>query len=1074
MNSTHRRVSDRASESGVTRRKFMKTTALLGGSAAFLSQVDQAIGLVSLAEGAEAAPRGYDLLKAENHIRTVCLQCNTGCGIKVKLLNGVAVKLEGNAYSPWTTVPSIPYSTSMQEAELIDGALCPKGQAGIQTLYDPYRIVRVLKRSGPRGSGKWQSVPFDQAVDEIVNGGKLFSDVAAEADRVVEGLKDFFVLKDPNLAVEMGKAVDEIRKKKTPEEKRAAVEEFKKTFAEHLDELIDPEHPDFGPKNNQVVFLWGRLKAGRSEFIRRFISESFGSTNAHGHTTVCQGSLYFTGKAMSDQFVEGKLSKGEKFYWQADIANVDYLLAIGSAYIEGGYGPTSNAKKMMKRLVEGKLQITVVDPRYSKIASKAQRWVPIKPGMDAAFILPLIRWIIENKKFDVKFLEAANKAAATAAGEQSWTNASWLVKGDGSFLRGSDIGIATEKRTNAEGKEWEFDPFVALEGAKPVAFDPNDEKTAVTGDLLVDTTVEGKAVKSSLQLIYESAAARTIAEWAEMCDVPKATLVEIAKEFTSHGKRAVCDPHRGVSQHTNGFYNVLCAYTLNALVGNWDWKGGLIKATNYGVVGDKEGQPFNLTKMHPSKIAPFGLSIIRHGAKYEESTIFADYPAKRNWYPFASDVYEEIIPSMADKYPYPCKVLISYMAAAPYSLPGGQTNIEALVNLDTIPLYIASDITVGEMSMYADYIFPDLTYLERWEFHGSHPSIPQKVQPVRNPAVAPIPESCKVFGQNVPICVESMLMGFAEKLALPGFGPGGLGAGVDFTRMDDFYLRMVANIAAGDRPGDDVPDASDEEVALFERARRHLPKTVFDAARWKAIVGVAWWKKVVYVMNRGGRFQDYYTPFEGEKFKNAYGKLINLYLEKIAKAESPITGKKNAGVATYMPIADVTGRQYDDEADGYDLHMITFRDILHTKSRTVVDYWLLQVEPENFILLSTGDAKRRALEDGAQVKITSKTNQKGVYDLRNGTMKPMVGTVSVTEGIRPGVIAFSLGMGHWANGSSDIEIDGQTVRGDPRRARGIHANAAMRLDDYLKNTCLLDPVGGSASFYDTHVRLVPV
>ncbi len=374
--------------------------------------------------------------------------------------------------------------------------------------------------------------------------------------------------------------------------------------------------------------------------------------------------------------------------------------------------------------------------------------------------------------------------------------------------------------------------------------------------------------------------------------------------------------------------------------------------------------------------------------------------------------------------------------------------------------------------MYADYIFPDLTYLERWEFHGSHPSIPQKVQPVRNPAVAPIPETCQVFGQDVPICLESMLMGFAEKLALPGFGPGGLGPGADFARMDDLYLRMVANIAAGDKPGDEVPDASAEEVALLERARRHLPKTVFDAARWKAIVGDKWWPKVVYVMNRGGRFQDYGKAFDGEKFKNKYGKLINLYLEKYGKAKSPITGKKYPTVASYLPIADVAGKQYNDEADGYDLHLITYRDILQTKSRTVVDYWLLQIEPENFVLINTADARRRGLKDGAEVKLSSKSNPEGVWDLRNGTKKPMVGKLKVTEGIRPGVVAFSLGMGHWANGSSDLTIDGQVVKGDPRRARGIHANAAMRLDDHLKNTCLLDPVGGSVSFYDTKVKVV--
>jgi tetrathionate reductase subunit A len=69
------------------------------------------------------------------------------------------------------------------------------------------------------------------------------------------------------------------------------------------------------------------------------------------------------------------------------------------------------------------------------------------------------------------------------------------------------------------------------------------------------------------------------------------------------------------------------------------------------------------------------------------------------------------------------------------------------------------------------------------------------------------------------------------------------------------------------------------------------------------------------------------------------------------------------------------------------------------------------------------------------------------------------------------VIAFSLGHGHWAYGASDVVIDGVVVKGDPRRATGIHANAAMRVDPYLKNTCLVDPVGGSAVFYDSRVKV---
>jgi hypothetical protein len=54
-----------------------------------------------------------------------------------------------------------------------------------------------------------------------------------------------------------------------------------------------------------------------------------------------------------------------------------------------------------------------------------------------------------------------------------------------------------------------------------------------------------------------------------------------------------------------------------------------------------------------------------------------------------------------------------------------------------------------------------------------------------------------------------------------------------------------------------------------------------------------------------------------------------------------------------------------------------------------------------------------------------------------------------------------------------MEIDGHRVKGEKARSAGIHANAAMWIDPALKNTCMLDPVGGSVSFYDTYVRLVP-
>jgi anaerobic selenocysteine-containing dehydrogenase len=1028
----------------------------------------------------------YLLASAGNVLYSACLQCNTGCGIKVKLLDGVAAKIDGNPYNPFAMVPHIPFGTPVQQAATIDAPLCPKGQAGMQSVYDPYRIVKVLKRAGPRGSNRWEAIPFDQAVREIVEGGRLFADIGE--DRHVPGLREVWVLRDPTVAKAMAKAVREIWAEKDKAKKRALVAEFKQTFKDHLHVLIDPDHPDLGPKNNQFLYFWGRQKAGRGDFARRFVQDSFGSVNFHGHTTVCQGSLYFACKAMSEQFVfddeDGKMkwTKGRKWYWQADTEHSEFVIFVGASPFEGNYGPTNRVPRMTEGLASGRLKIAVVDPRLSKTAAKAWKWIPARPGSEGALALAMIRWIIEQRRFDERFLRNANKASAAADGEPSWSNAAWLVKIEkgkpGAFLRASDLGLPVQTRKKTvKDKEvtYEFDPFVVLRDGTPVAFDPYDDQVPVEGDLLVATAVKGVEAKSALQLLWEEAASRTIEQWAKICGVPPADIVALAREFTSHGKKAAADVHRGVSQHTNGFYNVLAWMALNLLIGNLDWKGGLSWAKVYDPSGEKEGQPFPMKDLHPARMTPFGVSIIRHETKYEDSTIFRGYPARRPWYPLSSDIYQEIVPSVGDAYPYPIKIAYLYMGSPVYALPAGHTNIEVLKDPQKLPLFIACDIVVGETSMYADYIIPDLSFLERWEFQGTHPSMTVKVQPVRQPVIPPIPETAKVFGEELPVCHETFLLACAERLGLPGFGKNGFGPGQDFRRPEDFYLRMVANVAAGDKPGEEVPDASAEEVALFLQSRRHLPKAVFDPDKWRQAVGDRWWRKVVYVLNRGGRFQDYKKAFKGEHLGTQYGQLANLYMEKVAKTKHAMTGKSFPGLATYIPAPqDITGKPVDDENAGFDLHLITYREISHTKSRTASNYWLLALLPENFVLMNRADAGRIGLRDGDRVKVTSASNPDGVWALGNGQQKPMVGKVKVTEGIRPGVIAFSLGHGHWAYGSGEVVIDGRRIRADERRGRGIHANAAMRIDPVLADTCLSDPVGGSAVFYDTKVKLIRV
>jgi anaerobic selenocysteine-containing dehydrogenase len=1070
-------------EKGLTRRNFIKCSAVLGG-ALLATQVEWTADLMRRAEaGALTSEEEYELIKAGNILYSVCLQCNTGCGIKVKLFrkNGaaVALKIDGNPYNPFVSVPHLPYKTAPGDARTIDMAICPKGQAGIQSAYDPYRITKVLKRAGKRGENKWRTIDFDQAVDEIVNGGKLFSHVPGEENREVTGLRDIYALRDPAVAKALGDDAKALQKAK---DKKQAVAEFKQKHAANLHYLIDPDHPDLGPKNNQLVYMWGRKKGGRSDFSGRFFGDYFGTVNTHGHTTVCQGSLYFTCKAMSEQYEYNKFSGGQKFYWQGDFENTEYILCVGSNLFDANYGPPNRNVRLIPRLAEGKTKMTVVDPRFNKAAAKANKYLPINPGTDAAFFAGIIQWMIKNNKVDSRYLANANKAAAAAAKEPTWTNAVLLVKLDkdgkpGKFLRAQEINLAQpEKRTDKDGKEHDFEFLVCMKDGKPVAVDPSNEKTAITGDLLVTAELNGIKVKSGLQVIADAANSKSMEEWSRICGISVKDIEAVAADLAKHGKKAVVDVHRGIAQHTNGFYNVTSAMTINLLLGNFDWKGGMIAASAYNAAGTKDGQPFNLDKAKPGKNGKFGISVIRHDIKYEDSTLFEGYPAKRNWWPLSSDIYEEIVPSMGDAYPYPVKALFSYMGAPTYALPAGHTNIEILADVNKIPLYFCSDILIGTTSMYADYIFPDLSYLERWEMQGSHPNMPAKVQPIRQPVIAPIPETVKVFGEEMPCSYEALQLALAAKLGMKGYGKDGFGPGQDFTRPDDYYIRMVANVATeGIAEGKAVPDADDAEVKLFLESRRHLPKTVFDPERWEKIAGPHW-RKVVYVLNRGGRFQEYKDMYKGDHAANQYKKSINMYQEKTAGTKNAFTGKSNPGYATFIPIAITTGKSPKEAGleDGYPLHLLTQRDILMTKSRTVVDYWLLAIKPENEVIVSAADAKKLGFKDGDSVKVVSATNPEGIWDLKNGTKKPMVGKVKVTETIMPGVVTFTLGHGHWATGAADVTIDGTVVKGDPRRATGIHANAAMWVDPHLKNTCMLDPVGGSVSFYDTKVKLIKV
>jgi anaerobic selenocysteine-containing dehydrogenase len=1029
----------------MNRRKFLKTVAWAGAGGAVLagcSKVGEMGSFLSMNQSEALQP--YDLAEPENVIYSVCLNCHIRCPMKTKFQDGVLVKIDGNPYAAKTFLPNIPFKTNPKEAAPVDGHFCPKGQAGVQTYYDPYRIRKTLKRVGARGSNQWITIPFDQAIEEIIEGGDLFG------EGHVPGLREIFVLRDAKIAKDMAQDVGAIRKG------AMTVDEFQRKHAEHLDVLIDPNHPDLGPQNNQFCFMAGRIQKGRADFAQRWTYEGFGSVNWMDHTSICGRSHW----SASERTTWDPVKKKGKVLLKPDFLNSEFVIFWGTGAFEANFGCTAIANMVTEAMEKGQLKIAVIDPRLSHTAAKAWKWVPIKPGQDIALALGMMRWIIEKERYDRKYLENANKAAAKKDKEPTFSDATHLVRLDTrKFLLTEDIGLSPGSRA-----------VMTKEG-------PKSSEAVDHGILKVSQLIKGIPVKSVFTILQESAEEKNIEEYAQLAGIQVDDIIQLADEFTRHGKKAGIDRYRGAGQHTNGYNAEKAILSLNILIGNQDWKGGMSDGGgHWQAMGGKPDQPYNLKKgMNPGGLSKFGVPITREKVRYEDSTLISKhgYPAKRPWYPITKDVYHEIIPSAEAKYPYPLKCLWIHKGTPVYASPGGGEFIRILKDPSIIPLVIVDDVVVGDTTVYADYIFPDLTFFERWGMPFDNPQPSVKTSGIRQPAAPPLPEEVEIEGEKMPTSMEAIMLAIAKKLDMPGFGENGFGPGMDLTRPEDFYLKLVANIAMRGIP---VPDADPKEIEVFMKARRHLPSSVFDVEKWNRAVQPDLWKKVIYLLNRGGRFESFDDAYNGDYMGHQFGKLLHLYVEDVAVTKNSITGKFFEGLPRYEPVLHSDGTLVEDPEDQFPFALISYKSITGGNSRTNSQTWsYVSVDPENHILINSQDAKQRGWENGDRVKLISATNPEGIWPLSPYSDDlPVASTLKIVEGLRPGVIAVSFHYGHWAYGARDVVIDGATIQGDPNRGRGTCPNAVMRLDKYNTSTCLADPIGGSSSFSDTKINLVKV
>jgi anaerobic selenocysteine-containing dehydrogenase len=244
--------------------------------------------------------RHYQLLP------TTCFNCESACGLLAYIdkATGQIQKFEGNPEHPGSR-----------------GRNCAKGPATLNQIQDPDRILHPLKRAGSRGTGQWEQVSWDQALDDI-------------AGRI----------------------------------RKAIVED----------------------RRQEVMYHVGR--PGEDGFTERILA-AWGIDGHNSHTNICS-----SGSREGYQLWMG-LDRPSP-----DHANAKVILLI-SAHLESGHYFNPHAQRVIDGKANG-AKLIVFDTRLSNTATHADYFISPIPGSEAAILLAIANYLIQNDLYDRDFVRS--------------------------------------------------------------------------------------------------------------------------------------------------------------------------------------------------------------------------------------------------------------------------------------------------------------------------------------------------------------------------------------------------------------------------------------------------------------------------------------------------------------------------------------------------------------------------------------------------------------------------------------------------------------------------------------------
>jgi anaerobic selenocysteine-containing dehydrogenase len=695
---------------------------------------------------------------------------------------------------------------------------------------------------------------------------------------------------------------------------------------------------------------------------------------------------------------------------------------------------SSNPIKLgLERLKRSGAKFVSINPVRTGYSAIADEWIAVRPGSDGLLALSMVHVLLKRGLIDHEFLV-------------KYTNAPWLVGGDGLFERG-------EKKEPLVWDQKSGCVTSALQpGIAPALFRPGTVMSLLAQRYLGEEYSPERAAKVC------GVPAQTIERLAlEMAHVAFEQAIELPVRWTdvygrTHdkvvGRPVALYAMRGVSAHANGFQSCRALHVLQMLLGALEGPGNFRARAPFPRPIPPPQLPENDADIIAAPDTPLSRPPLGFPTRPEDLAVDASGKALRidkaySWdSPLAAHgVMHMVIANAAAGDPYRIDTLMLYMANMAWNSSMNTGAVQRMLREKDpdgeykIPFLVVADAFHSETVNFADLVLPDTTYLERYD------AISLLDRPISEPdAAADAIRHPVVLPDRDVRAFQEVLVELATRLAFPAFvTPEGVRKYRGYKDFIVHYERAPGvGFLAGWRGRDGASSLRGEPNEAQWEA--YIANDAFFAHPWSDA------QKYLRFANRD--YQE--AALKAGFIQKVEPMVLQLYSEPLQKfrlagqGRYPLCPKDEKDRRRLAKYFDPLPFWYGDEEDSeFPFTAITQRPMVMYHSWDSQNAWLRQLLSENFIYMNERRAAGLGLADLDEVWVESRIAR---VRCRLKTM----------QGLEEGTVwtwnAVAKQAGAW----------------------GLPADASEVTRSFLLNHLIpeqSDPVTGQAAWFDLKVRI---